>query len=119
MRLEDCTKEELIWLIQRRCPHIAKDFEFDILTHRDEENQKAASEAFERASNALGEYCDIIRPYEGKPLSSMPESVINKATAKIKIRETALKEYAKLEKQYHEIQKRKNEILREDGDSDA
>lgn len=115
MKLEDCAKEELIWLLQYRCFHAAKDFEFDILSHREEENQKAASAAFEHANSALGEYCDLLRPYGGKPIDSIPDSVIHKAAAQMKIRESSMKEYDKLEKQYHAIQKRKDEILREEG----
>jgi hypothetical protein len=120
MKLADCTKEELIWLIQYRCYHTAKDFEFDILIHRDEENQKAASAAFERANSALGEYCNLLKPYDGKPLISIPDSVIHKATEKMKTREVALKQYDKLEKQYKSIQKRIDEILSEkDGEPHA
>jgi len=120
MKLEDCTKEELIWLIQKRCYHTSNDFEFDILMRRSEENRKSGSAAFERASNALGEYCSLMRPYDGKPLNSIPDSVIHKAASKMKLRESAMKEYDKLEKQYKEIQKRIDEILKEeDGDSDA
>lgn len=111
MKLEDCTKEELIWLIRYRCFHTAKDFEFDILTHREEENQKAASVAFERANNAMGEYCELLKPYGGKPLISIPDSVIHKAAEKMKVREAALKQYDRLEKQYHAIQARMDKIL--------
>lgn len=111
MKLEDCTKEELIWLIQYRCFQTAKDFEFDILTRRSEINQKAADAAFERASRALGEYCKLIKPYEGKPVISIPDAVIHKADAQMKIREAALKQYDRLEKQYHKIEVRTNEIL--------
>ncbi len=111
MELEDCTKKELIWLIRYRCFHTANDFEFDILTHREEENQKAASAAFERASRALDEYCELIEPYGGKPLNSIPDSVMHKAAEKMKNREAALKQYNRLEKQYHAIQARMDVIL--------
>ena len=84
MNLEDCTKEELIWIIQYRCFHTAKDFEFDILTYRSKKVRKAASFALERANTALKDYCELIRPYEGKPLISVPDTVSHESAEKMK-----------------------------------
>lgn len=117
MELEECTKEELIWLIKHRCFHTAKDFEFDILTHRSKINQKAASAAFERANSALGEYCRLLIPYDGKPLISIPDTVIHKATEQMKIREAALRQYERLEKQYLKIEARTDKILEQENKS--
>ncbi|WP_312938861.1 hypothetical protein [Oscillibacter sp.] len=111
MKLEECTKDELIWIIQNRCFRSAEDFEFDILMLRGEKINSASSAEFKRANSALGEYCRLLEPYSGKPLSSIPNAVLSKANEWMKVREAALKKYDRLEKQYREISRHTDRIL--------
>lgn len=112
MELADCTKEELIWLIKtQHFRYDEKDFEFDILMRRGEALSDAASAELSRATNALKEYGEILASYEGKPVASIPEDVISKATQKMDIRDAAIKKHNRLEQQYSALQKRISEIL--------
>lgn len=59
MKLEDCTKDELIYLLNRRCwSYIssASELEFDVLMYRSEETNKAMGREAEKEAEALAEY---------------------------------------------------------------
>lgn len=115
MKLEECTKSELIWFIKRRCFYEIKDFEFDVLMHRAEETQKASSDELKKSNVALGQYIEILKPYEGKALSSIPDDLLHKATAEMEIRETAINRYELLEKRYKTLQAKIDALLEEKG----
>lgn len=112
MNLEEFTKEELIWAIRHRCFKDADDFEFDILMQRYETKKKKASAYFKHSNKALRKYCDLMGPYDGKTLNSVPASVIHEADQNIKIYETDLKQYELLEKQSKKIEDQINKILK-------
>jgi hypothetical protein len=113
IKLEDCTKSELIWFIKRRCFYEIKDLEFDVLMHQAEETQKASSEELKKSNDALGRYIEVLKPYEGKPPSSIPDFLLHKATTEMEIRETAIKRYELMEKRYKALQARIDVLLKE------
>jgi hypothetical protein len=113
MKLEECTKSELIWFIKRRCFYESKDLEFDVLMYRAEKIRKASADEFKNSNDALGRYIELLKPYEGKPLFSIPDALLHKATAEMEIRETAIKRYESLEKRYNALQARIDSLLDE------
>jgi hypothetical protein len=115
MKLEECTKSELIWFIKRRCFYEIKDFEFDVLMYRAEKTQKASSDELKKSNDALGRYINILKLYERKPLSSIPDDLIHKASAEMKIRESAINRYELLEKRYKTLQAKIDALLEEKG----
>ncbi|WP_294514264.1 hypothetical protein [uncultured Intestinimonas sp.] len=95
MRLEDATKEELIWWIQGHAFDLSyslKRFEADIMLHRYDEYNAKARLAGERFSSALSEYNSLLAPYNEERLSSIPEHVIKRAAALEKVMSSASKE---------------------------
>ena len=95
MKLEDATKEDLIWWIQQHAFDLSyslKRFEADIMLHRYDEYNTKAKLAGERFSSALSEYNSLLKPYHGKQISSIPEHVIRRAAALEKVMNSASKE---------------------------
>ena len=82
MRLEDATKEELVWWIRKNqfaFKYELKSFTNDILFHRSEAYQKKAREAGDRYLDALKQYEALMSPYNGQPLAKIPDEVIYQA----------------------------------------
>jgi hypothetical protein len=78
MKLEDCTKDELIYLLNRRCwSYISStsELEFDVLMYRSEETSKAMSCEAEKETEALAEYTELLKPYAGERLIDTPERI--------------------------------------------
>lgn len=81
MKLEDATKEELIWWIREHAFELSRRldrFEADILFHRHEQYNAKAALAGEQFRRAFAEYCELLEPYNGKPLLSIPEHVVKR-----------------------------------------
>ena len=99
MRLEEATKEELIWWIRQHAfdlSYALKRFEADIMFKRNEELNAKAHLAGERYSEALSEYITLTKPYNGKPLSSIPDYVVKRIASLEKIMMSAMKEQQRL-----------------------
>lgn len=82
MKLEAATKEELIWWIRNHSfelSHALKRFDADILFHRSEGYRLKAEEAGKRFSQAVKEYNEILKPYFGKPIASIPTHIKKRA----------------------------------------
>lgn len=81
MRLEDATKEELIWWIKEHAVELKyelKNFESDIMFRRYRQFNDKAHSAGERYSKALAEYSALLSPYMGLPITSIPRDVCKK-----------------------------------------
>lgn len=84
MKLKDCTKAELIFVIKRLQLYSLSDGHYIQLALRDvgeererkkmDEARKAADYAFQKRQ----EYIDLLAPYEGKRLVDIPDSVLKK-----------------------------------------
>lgn len=86
MTLKECTKQELIKIIERltyfkkeelrrelRNIEYEREIErLDKINNEAEKCEKIASEAFEK-------YCNLLKPYEGKPIKDIPSEVLIKA----------------------------------------
>ena len=103
MTLKDCTKEELISIIDR-----FKDYAFDngeyylcrCLREIEHERELKRLDEADRWSEIAYQkrlaYCDLIRKYEGQKLTDIPSEVSQKAVALLKEAEAADKKYAHL-----------------------
>lgn len=81
MKLEEATKEELVWWIKEHSFELRKamgSFSAYIMFYRSKQYNAKAEAAGTRYSKAMEEYRNLLAPYLGKPLSSLPREVIKK-----------------------------------------
>lgn len=77
MKLEDCTKEELIYLIRsHEWLSETYDIEFEILTFRAETAKKKANQYAIEAAKCRDEYDQIIAQYSGTSMADTPDEII-------------------------------------------
>lgn len=99
MKLEDATKEELIWWIQEHAFALSYrpgDFEADIMLHRHDVYMERADKAGEQYDKALELYTSLLTPYLGKPLGDLPREVLDKGAKLEKTMNAAQKERMRL-----------------------
>lgn len=76
MKLEDATKEELIWWIKEHSFALSfrpSEFEADIMRHRHDVYMEKADKCGEQYDEALKSYQTLLTPYLGKPLGLLPK----------------------------------------------
>ena len=87
MTLRDCTKEELIFVIERlQFYHLSGEYYIQrALCDVEEERERRRLEEARRLSGLqnqkMQEYIALMRPYEGMPLKDIPENVFARADA--------------------------------------
>ena len=99
MKLEEATKEELIWWIKEHAFALSYrpgDFEADIMLHRHDVYMERADKAGERYDKALESYQALLTPYLGKPLGDIPREVLDKGAKLEKTMNAAQKERMRL-----------------------
>ena len=88
MTLKDCTKAELLWLIDWMCTHSM--FRHDLEIERAlnalefEREQKKLDEADrlnEESARLRQQAAELLTPYEGKPILDVPADVLDHAAA--------------------------------------
>lgn len=106
MKIEDCSKAELVYLIQLRDIFRFNDIDIDVLMFRSEEASKKSYEESVQANTAIKKYNDLLKPYVGKTIDSIPKDVIRTASEAqeqyvihIKKSEHFNKQYSKLSAQ--------------------
>ena len=101
MTLQQCTKADLLWVIDRACKHNLSDWAIkaalsDLAL---EKIRKSADEADRLRKFAYGkrmEYCDLLKPYEGRLIKDIPLDVLKKAKAALDQAEEADRKWDKL-----------------------
>lgn len=102
MTLKNCTKEELIFVIERLELYNPSQKYFvqralnDVKMQREEKKIDEAKRISDYAFQKRQEYIDLLAPYEGKPLSDIPASVLEKAYS-------AMKEAQKADRKWNKI----------------
>lgn len=102
MTLNDCTKAELIFVIERlqlwnqSQTHFVQCALNDVEEQRDKKKLEEAEKLSAYACKRRQEYIDLLAPYEGKRLIDIPDSVIKKADA-------AMKEAQKADSKWNKI----------------
>ena len=86
MKLTDCTKSDLIWVIKRMCQINLSDRELrtalrDLEYYKEQEQTGKAQQQLEIQRAATNRYIEILRAYEGKPISAVPMAVLKEALA--------------------------------------
>ncbi len=87
MTLINCTKEELIFVIERlqiynpSQKHFVQRALNDVEMRREEKKFEEAKKVSAYAYQKRQEYIDLLAPYEGKRLVDIPASVLEKADA--------------------------------------
>lgn len=86
MKLNDCTKADLLWLIKRMCQLNLSDRALhtalrDLEYHKEREQTGKAQQQLEIQRAATNRYIEILRAYEGKPISAVPMAVLEEADA--------------------------------------
>lgn len=101
MKLTDCTKADLLWVIRRMCQLNLSDRELrialcDLEDRKETERIEKARRLLDIQRDATQQYAEIIRLYEGKPISTVPMAALKKADA-------ALAEARKADKQWRKL----------------
>lgn len=86
MRLEQYTKEELIWLIRKLCAYSRSDHDLrravnELKYVKELERLDKAEKELSRSVDAYREYADLLAPYNGMPEADIPLEVLTKASA--------------------------------------
>lgn len=103
MKLKDCTKDELIFVIERLKFYglTAGDYYVnralsDVAERRENQKHEEAERLVKLANEKHLEYMDLVRPYIGQPIANMPKEIIQKADAAQKECESANLKWFKL-----------------------
>lgn len=105
MRLEDCTKSELIYFLKRRCFSQIQGLEFDILMYRSQKASEMSNVESAKGCDALGKYVELLEPYKGKRLIDIPVSVLKQADNAYKQSKLHFKKSEHYSGQYESIHK--------------
>lgn len=86
MKLKDCTKDELLFIIGylEQCgpghySHYINRALIEVTASRERKKLDRADELNEVIMQKLEEYSALVAPYDGKPLRDMPDEVVRKA----------------------------------------
>ena len=109
---KDCTKEELVWYIEKRLFYRKDEFEQDILFHRTDVIAEKQHVYSGKAIEALSEYIEIMKPYQGKKIIDIPSEAFRKAKQYIETHDKYEKMAEKLEKEYEKCNKKIDQVLR-------
>lgn len=103
MELKDCTKADLLWVIDRATKCSLGDIGYwieqalcDLECKKEYDRIEKTKELLETSFKARQEYCDLLKPYEGEPILDVPLEVLKKADSALKRSREADKKYCKL-----------------------
>ena len=101
MKLTDCTKADLIWVIKRMCQLNLSDRELrtalrDLEYYKERERTGKAQRQLEIKRAATNRYIEMLRPYEGKPITAVPMAVLEEADAALAEARAADRKWRKL-----------------------
>lgn len=103
MTLKDCTKEELIYIINYLSNYGLMNTDFyieralnEVEYKRERKKLDKADEWAKIAHDARMKYCDLLEQYEGVPILDIPREIIKEAQQLIKTAQDADEKYCKL-----------------------
>ena len=101
MKLSDCTKADLLWIIKTMCKYDLSDRNLrlalnDLEYEKEQERLDRADHLVKTAFAASQRYIELIKPYEGMPLTDVPMDVLKQADAAMAESRAANKQWAKL-----------------------
>lgn len=108
--LESCTKKELIQLIgimsKSTSSYVLKHAISHVVFERKQALLSQAAELGGIAAAELQKYADLLRPYDGKPLTTVPTDIIDEAAEHFKAYKTAEKKEKALYKKADELEEK-------------
>lgn len=110
MRLEDATKEELIYIIKSHS-FVFKNFEADILYFRIEKVIEEQEQLNKKYKETYSEYTKLIKIFNDIPIIDIPEETLDKS---IQLNDELIslrKKISKKEKEYEKYSKMQDRIL--------
>lgn len=88
MKLSDCTKADLLWVVKHLCSHYLSDGEYflertlnNLSLQKEQERLDAARKYAAIADSARKRWVSLMAPYDGWRLLDIPIDVIQKADA--------------------------------------
>lgn len=88
MKLSDCTKADLLWVVKHLCSHYLSDGEYflertlnDLSLQKEQERLDAARKYAAIADSARKRWVSLMAPYDGCRLLDIPRDVIQEADA--------------------------------------
>lgn len=86
MNLSDCTKADLLWIIKTMCKYDLSDLSLqralnDLEWEKERDRLARADQALQASSVAYQRYIELMKPYEGMPLTEVPRDVWRQADA--------------------------------------
>ena len=105
MKLNECTKDELIYLIHKYTL-LPSNFETDVLFYRQEKVMAQYLICAAESNDLLGKYVDLMKPYEGKSYSEVPDKVIQKVKRILEKRNRCIEKLDQLNAQCEKLSKR-------------
>lgn len=101
MKLSDCTKADLLWIIKTMCKYDLSDLSLqralnDLEWEKERDRLARADQALQASSVAYQRYIELMAPYEGTPLMDVPMDVLKQADAAMAESRAANKQWAKL-----------------------
>lgn len=101
MKISDCTKADLLWIIKTMCKYDLSDRNLrlalnDLEYEKEQERFDRAEQLLQVSSAASQRYIELLEPYEGMPLTDVPMDVLQQADAALAESHAANKQWAKL-----------------------
>ena len=110
MKLSDCTKAELLWVIQRAKEHSLGSINgyldhalSDLHWKRAQDRLKRAEALSQEADQARGRFVELMRPYDGNRYLDIPRDVLEAAKTAIQRADKLDREYLKLMREVDEL----------------
>lgn len=102
---ETCTKEELVWWINRQLnsEFFPKRFDFDIRTYRAERLMNEVDKAFDEYNRLAKEYINEIQLFAGQGIAKIPNDALAKLSELEKCKEAAESRYLQLLKEFDKL----------------
>lgn len=114
MKLEDCTKDELIHFIRERGIYIAELFELDILFYRAGGARKQWNYYEKEANKAMEHWISLTNSYKGKDDTEIPVEVYGELGRECESYKRYIKLARKEYKRWGRINKRIDELLKDE-----
>ena len=101
MTLQQCTKAELLWVIDRACKHNLSDWAIkaalnDLELEKIRKSMDEADQLREFAYEKRMEYIELMKPYDGWKFIDIPLDVLEKAQAAMDQAQEADRKWEKL-----------------------
>ena len=101
MKLTDCTKADLLWLIKRMCQLNLSERELrialrDLEFYKEQQRNEKAHQMLKKQQDATTRHVATLQGYGGKPIKDVPMAVLKEADAALAEAKAADKQWRKL-----------------------